>query len=85
MPNIEGLSEWTKRFPDRIFHSRQYRRPEPFSNQTVLVVGAQVRAISIRMNKKGFPLIRFTTAQRSGNFPRYYYSCSPSVSIYSRE
>jgi hypothetical protein len=46
MPNIEGLAEWAKRFPDRISHSRQYRRPEPFSNQTVLVVGAAVRVIS---------------------------------------
>ena len=46
MPNIEGLAEWAKRFPDRISHSRQYRRPDTFSNQTILVVGAAVRVFS---------------------------------------
>ena len=61
MPNIEGLSEWAERFPDRIIHSRQYRRPEPLSNQTVLVVGAKVGAISIPMN--WFSLIRDRTAE----------------------
>ena len=66
MPNIEGLSEWTKQFPDRISHSRQYRRPEPFSNKTVLIVGAKVRAISIFMN--WFPLIHDRTAERE--FPK---------------
>ena len=37
--------EWAKQFPDRISHSRQYRRPEHFSNETVLIVGASVRLI----------------------------------------
>ena len=50
MPNIEGLTELVKRFPDRISHSRQYRQPDPFSNQTVLVVGAAVRVISVSMD-----------------------------------
>ena len=47
MPSIEGLAEWAKQFPDRISHSRQYRRPDPLSNQTVLVVGAAVCVILI--------------------------------------
>jgi len=47
MPNIEGLVEWAKRFPDRISHSRQYRRPDPYSNQTVLVVGAAISGVEI--------------------------------------
>ncbi|PPQ80532.1 hypothetical protein CVT24_002655 [Panaeolus cyanescens] len=40
VPGIEGLKQWGERFPDKIQHSRQYRVPEPFTNQTVLVVGA---------------------------------------------
>ncbi|TFK31089.1 hypothetical protein BDQ12DRAFT_694562 [Crucibulum laeve] len=40
IPNIEGLEEWAKRFPDHISHSRQYRRPQPYANKTVLIVGA---------------------------------------------
>ena len=30
-------------FPDLVRHSRQYRRPEEYVNQTVLIVGASVR------------------------------------------
>jgi len=47
VPNIEGLAEWAKRFPNRISHSRQYRRPDPFSNQTVLVVGGATSGVQI--------------------------------------
>jgi hypothetical protein len=42
IPPISGLSEWSKRFPGRISHSRQYRRPEPYTNETILIVGAAV-------------------------------------------
>ncbi|KAG5636526.1 hypothetical protein H0H81_007723 [Sphagnurus paluster] len=40
IPNIKGLKEWANVFPKRIIHSRQYRRPQSFANQTVLIVGA---------------------------------------------
>ncbi|KDR66555.1 hypothetical protein GALMADRAFT_130751 [Galerina marginata CBS 339.88] len=40
MPNIPGLVEWDKAFPDTIIHSRQYRHSELYTNKTVLVVGA---------------------------------------------
>ncbi|KAK0496782.1 hypothetical protein EDD18DRAFT_176503 [Armillaria luteobubalina] len=40
IPNIEGLAAWAAQFPGSVQHSRQYRRPEPFLNKTVLVVGA---------------------------------------------
>ncbi|TFK70892.1 FAD/NAD(P)-binding domain-containing protein [Pluteus cervinus] len=41
IPNsISGVKEWSERFPGRIIHSRQYRFPEVFQNETVLVVGA---------------------------------------------
>ena len=42
MPSIPGLEEWVRRFPDLVRHSRQYRRPEAYANQTVLIVGASV-------------------------------------------
>ena len=69
MPNIEGLAEWVKRFPNRISHSRQYRRPEPFSNQTVLIVGASVRVIALYMNS--FSLIQGSTAE--WEFPKILF------------
>ncbi|KAF9043300.1 hypothetical protein BJ165DRAFT_1405635 [Panaeolus papilionaceus] len=40
VPSIEGLKDWAEKFPELIQHSRQYRVPEHFTNQTVLVVGA---------------------------------------------
>ena len=42
IPPISGLSEWAKRFPGQISHSRQYRRPEQYLNETILIVGAAV-------------------------------------------
>ncbi|KAH9942798.1 hypothetical protein B0H21DRAFT_695998 [Amylocystis lapponica] len=47
MPSIPGLAELAQRFPDRVRHSRQYRRPEPFANQTVLIVGAALSGSEI--------------------------------------
>ncbi|KAG5640855.1 hypothetical protein DXG03_006820, partial [Asterophora parasitica] len=42
IPNIPGLKEWAERFPGHVQHSRAYRRPEPYANKTVLIVGAAV-------------------------------------------
>lgn len=42
IPRIAGLEAWTARWSDKIWHSRQYRRPQAFANKTVLVVGAAV-------------------------------------------
>ncbi|KAF7974358.1 hypothetical protein HWV62_12312 [Athelia sp. TMB] len=40
IPTIPGLSGWNSRFGDRISHARAYRRPEPYANETILIVGA---------------------------------------------
>ncbi|KAI0852308.1 FAD/NAD(P)-binding domain-containing protein [Daldinia vernicosa] len=47
VPDIPGLAAWKQRFPDRITHSKQYRTPAPFANQTVLIIGAGVSAVDI--------------------------------------
>ncbi|KAF8550557.1 FAD/NAD(P)-binding domain-containing protein [Imleria badia] len=47
MPSIPGLEEWVWRFPDLLRHSRQYRRPETYSNQTVLIIGAATSGTEI--------------------------------------
>lgn len=33
IPNILGLSEWANAFPERIYHSRNYRTPEKFAGK----------------------------------------------------
>ncbi|TFK26048.1 FAD/NAD(P)-binding domain-containing protein [Coprinopsis marcescibilis] len=40
VPAIAGIPEWNKKFPGHLLHSRQYRSPQPFKGQTVLVIGA---------------------------------------------
>ncbi|XDG02443.1 hypothetical protein ABKA04_002058 [Annulohypoxylon sp. FPYF3050] len=47
VPDVPGLSTWKQRFPDRVTHSKQYRTPVPFSNQTILIIGAGVSALDI--------------------------------------
>jgi cation diffusion facilitator CzcD-associated flavoprotein CzcO len=45
IPDIPGLQAWADQFPDTVIHSRQYRRPEPYANQTVLIVGGSVSGV----------------------------------------
>ena len=40
MPSIPGLEEWVQKFPGLVHYSKQYRRPEAYANQSVLIVGA---------------------------------------------
>ncbi|OTA67288.1 FAD/NAD(P)-binding domain-containing protein [Hypoxylon sp. EC38] len=47
VPDVPGLSTWKQRFPERVTHSKQYRTPTPFSNQTILIIGAGVSALDI--------------------------------------
>ncbi|KAJ7871072.1 hypothetical protein B0H13DRAFT_2350079 [Mycena leptocephala] len=47
IPNISGLGEWATIFPESIIHSRQYRRPKPFINETILVVGGAISGVEI--------------------------------------
>ncbi|KAJ7694822.1 FAD/NAD(P)-binding domain-containing protein [Mycena rosella] len=47
IPRISGLEDWAHKFPHAIIHSRQYRRPQPFANETVLVVGGATSAVEI--------------------------------------
>ncbi|KAJ6457518.1 hypothetical protein DFH09DRAFT_1115796 [Mycena vulgaris] len=47
IPRISGLEDWAQAFPQSIIHSRQYRRPQPFANETVLVVGAATSGVEI--------------------------------------
>ncbi|KAJ3552034.1 hypothetical protein NP233_g12965 [Leucocoprinus birnbaumii] len=40
IPTIQGLEIWGQKFPGKILHSRQYRRPEDYANKTIVIVGA---------------------------------------------
>ncbi|KAJ7167640.1 hypothetical protein C8R46DRAFT_1093672 [Mycena filopes] len=64
VPNIPGLVEWRRRYPGSISHSREYRYPEKFVNQTMLVVGAGPSATGISADlhplvKRNYLSLRF--------------------------
>jgi cation diffusion facilitator CzcD-associated flavoprotein CzcO len=47
VPDTEGLKGWKARYPHRITHSKQYRSPEKYRGQNVLIIGAGVSALDI--------------------------------------
>jgi len=47
VPDFPGLKELKAAFPERIIHSKQYRRPQRFQGQNVLVIGAGVSSSDI--------------------------------------
>ncbi|CAG8960763.1 hypothetical protein HYFRA_00002300 [Hymenoscyphus fraxineus] len=47
VPDIPGLKEWKSLWPDKVQHSKAYRRPVGFDGQNVLLIGAGVSAMDI--------------------------------------
>ncbi|KAH7374663.1 hypothetical protein B0T11DRAFT_344394 [Plectosphaerella cucumerina] len=39
VPRVDGLEAYIKAFPDRVFHSKYYRNPDPFTGKRVVVIG----------------------------------------------
>lgn len=47
VPDIPGLKEWKSAWPERVQHSKRYRVPNEFKDQTVLLIGAGVSSTDI--------------------------------------
>ncbi|KAL3421143.1 putative flavin dependent monooxygenase [Phlyctema vagabunda] len=47
VPDIPGLKEWKSTWPDRVQHSKKYRRPDEFQGKNVLLIGAGVSSTDI--------------------------------------
>jgi cation diffusion facilitator CzcD-associated flavoprotein CzcO len=47
IPNIPGLAKWKATWPDRVQHSKGYRKPAKFKDKTVLLIGAGVSSNDI--------------------------------------
>lgn len=67
IPETEGLREWKSKFPYRIIHSKQYRSPEAYRGQNVLVIGAGVSAMDICRELDGVAGNTYQSV-RGGNF-----------------
>ncbi|KAK8051103.1 hypothetical protein PG993_002488 [Apiospora rasikravindrae] len=53
VPNIPGLLDLKRRFPDRLMHSKRYRTPEIFRDKTVFILGAGVSSLDIARESEG--------------------------------
>ncbi|EXJ93599.1 hypothetical protein A1O1_01991 [Capronia coronata CBS 617.96] len=47
VPDIKGLTDWNATYPDRILHSKAYRKPEDFRNKKVIVIGNSASGLDI--------------------------------------
>ena len=76
VPNIKGITEWNQVNPGFISHSKFYRRPGPFANKKVMVVGnaasgtdiaSQIGAVCkhpLLMSQRSDSYLAFTTGYK---------------------
>lgn len=50
IPHTDGLSDFARRFPGSVQHSKAYRNPEVYKNKRVVVVGASISGPDISFN-----------------------------------
>lgn len=67
VPDIPGLEEWKALFRSRVMHTKQYRSPEMFSGQNVLLIGAGTSALDICRESDGIAAKLYQSA-RGGQF-----------------
>ncbi|KAF8309282.1 FAD/NAD(P)-binding domain-containing protein [Clavulina sp. PMI_390] len=47
VPLVPGLNEWAHVLPEAVFHSKQYKHPEHFTNKNVLILGGSFSGLGI--------------------------------------
>ncbi|KAJ4993415.1 putative flavin dependent monooxygenase [Stagonosporopsis vannaccii] len=47
VPDIPGLAEWKRAYPNRVQHSKGYRKPEDYQGKNFLLIGGSVSATDI--------------------------------------
>ncbi|KAF2851906.1 dimethylaniline monooxygenase [Plenodomus tracheiphilus IPT5] len=47
VPNTPGLSDWKVTWPDRVTHSKSYRKPQGYEGKNVLIIGGSVSSTDI--------------------------------------
>lgn len=67
VPGVPGLAAWKAQWPERVTHSKQYRTPDVFRDQTVLIVGAGVSSLDIAREGAGIAR-RIYQSARGGKF-----------------
>ncbi|CAD6445792.1 6fdc982d-a0c6-4e74-9eea-af9f47ff6dff [Sclerotinia trifoliorum] len=67
VPDIKGLKDWREQYPERVMHSKVYRRPQEFAGQTVLLIGGGVSSTDIAREMNGIAKKVFQST-RGGQF-----------------
>ncbi|KAK0637411.1 hypothetical protein B0T17DRAFT_614007 [Bombardia bombarda] len=67
IPEIPGLKQWKAAFPSRVIHSKQYRNPEHYRGQNLLVIGAGVSSVDICRELDGVAAKAYQSV-RGGSF-----------------
>ena len=68
IPNMKGIKEWAQVNPGVITHTKFYRRPEPFANKKVLVVGNAASGTDIASQVGEVSKHPVLISQRSENY-----------------
>jgi cation diffusion facilitator CzcD-associated flavoprotein CzcO len=53
IPDVPGLAQWKRKYPNRVRHSKSYRYPHYYKNQNVLLIGAGVSSLDIAKELEG--------------------------------
>ncbi|KAB2102977.1 Flavin-containing monooxygenase [Alternaria gaisen] len=67
IPDTPGLADWKRQFPDRVQHSKLYRKPENAHNKNYLLVGGSVSATDIARELSPYAN-KTIQSQRNGKF-----------------
>jgi cation diffusion facilitator CzcD-associated flavoprotein CzcO len=67
IPEVSGLAEWKRKYPDRVRHSKSYRYPHHYKDQNVLLIGAGVSSLDIAKELDGLAN-RTYQSSRGGKF-----------------
>lgn len=67
IPEVPGLAEWKRKYPDRVRHSKSYRYPHHYKDQNVLLIGAGVSSLDIAKELDGLANKTYQSS-RGGKF-----------------
>ncbi|KAF2025488.1 dimethylaniline monooxygenase [Setomelanomma holmii] len=67
VPDTSGLVEWKCRWPDRVWHSKRYRKPEDAQGKNFLLIGGSVSSTDIA-RELGPSAHKIYQSHRNGKF-----------------
>ncbi|KAG1100001.1 hypothetical protein G6F42_017739 [Rhizopus arrhizus] len=67
VPDLPGLSDWRKKWPENVIHSKQYRVPEQFKDKSVLLIGNGTSAIDIARDISGHVKTIYNSVRESSH------------------